>query len=185
MAVLANAPLSRLAMGIIAILCLSAAAGLFALDRYLDEHFRSEPPSERSRRLVCGSNLKGIGTSLQIYQAEHGRLPDAAFRTLVDGGEVTLKQLICPSSGKTVEDIEKDLHACYVLVGENGSLWSELPSPADTIVAYEREHHGGEGGHVLYADGRVEFIQPYSEVLRRVEESQRRLAAKNAGGPDH
>jgi len=175
-----NPPLSRLAVGFIALLCVSAMAGLFALNQHLNEHFRSEPPSERSRRLVCGSNLKGIGTSLRIYQAEHGLLPDAGFRTLVDSGAVALRQLNCPSSGKTVEDVEKDLHACYVLVAGNGSLWSELPSPSDTIVAYERDNHGGEGGHVLYADGRVEFVRPYAEVLRQVEESMQRLKEPDA-----
>jgi len=107
---------------------------------------------ELSKRLVCGSNLKGIGTSCKVYANDHREswpvpphfvkdigtkgvayaeqvgflrnfdsLSDIgttttgstrlsvtrAFWMLVRSGDVTVKQYICPSSGKEPDDTQE------------------------------------------------------------------------------
>lgn len=142
--------------------------------------------SELSRRLVCGANMKGISACMKIYGSERESFRADPFRALLDSGRITAEQLVCPSSGKTVRDIEEDPYACYVPVvydvpaSEGGTISSA------TILLYERDNHGGQGGNVLYADGHCTFVRPYAEVLRQVEESMRRSAtsqpAADGGG---
>ena len=134
------------------------------------------PQDDVYKRLVCGANLKGLGTSVKIYFAEYEGISDNPFQTMLDAGEITPMQLICPSSGKTLTDVRADPYACYVLVPGMTQVMATGVGDDSEVVAYERDHHAGQGGNVLYADGHVEFVRPYSEVLRRVEESKRKLS---------
>ncbi len=138
---------------------------------------------EISPQLVCAASMRGIVRSMTLYASEHGSLPGDPFRALLDSGEVTTKLYICPSSGKTVRDIEKDLYACFVPVAHDVPWWVEDTPASQAIVLYERDNHGGQGGNVVYADGHVEFIRPYSAMLRRVEESKRQMAEQRARVP--
>jgi prepilin-type processing-associated H-X9-DG protein len=131
---------------------------------------------ELSRRLVCGANMRGISACMTIYGSELESLRADPFRALLDSGEITARQFVCPSSGKTVQDVEKDPYACYVPVVYDMPGAESWNISSATILLYERDNHGGQGGNVVYADGHAEFIRPYSEMLRRVEESKRRSA---------
>lgn len=130
---------------------------------------------ELSKRLVCGANLKGLGTSMLIYINENNAVSDDMFQTFVDTGEIVPKQLICPSSGKTLEDVQADPYACYVLVPGMAQALAAGVSDTQLVVAYERDNHAGEGGNVLYADGHAEFIRPYTKVAELVQDTQQRL----------
>ncbi len=131
---------------------------------------------ELSRRQTCGSNMKAIATCSKVYRSEHESVSADPFRVLLDGGQITAEQLVCPSSGKTVQDIEKDPYACYVPVVYDMPGAESRNISSATILLYERDNHAGQGGNVVYADGHASFIHPYSEMLRQVEESKRRLA---------
>jgi prepilin-type processing-associated H-X9-DG protein len=130
---------------------------------------------ELSKRLVCGANLKGLGTSMLIYINEYDAVPDDMFQTFVDMGDITPKQLICPSSGKTLADVQADPYACYVLVPGMAQALAAGVRDRRLVVAYERDNHGGEGGNVLYADGHAEFVRPYSKVAQEVQDTQQCL----------
>jgi prepilin-type processing-associated H-X9-DG protein len=123
---------------------------------------------ELSKRLVCASNLRAIGTSILIYASEQeGQFPND-LQVLVDGGEVMPKQMLCPSSGGNV--------------GDRG--WSYVYIPGQTgaddsrnVLAYEKaENHDKEGANVLFLGGHVEFIKPYSRVEQMVAETKQRIA---------
>lgn len=131
---------------------------------------------ELSRRLDCGANMKAIATCSKVYRPEPESASADLFRVLLDSGEITTRQLVCPSSGKTVQDVEKDPSACYVPVAYDMPGTEGWNISSSTILLYERDNHAGQGGNVVYADGHTEFIRPYSEMLRRVEESKRRSA---------
>ncbi|MBN1511578.1 MAG: hypothetical protein JXB13_06150 [Phycisphaerae bacterium] len=131
---------------------------------------------ELSRRLVCGANMRGISACMKIYGSEHESFRADPFHALLEAGCITAEQLVCPSSGKTVQDVEKDPYACYVPVVYDMPGAESWNISSATILLYERDNHAGQGGNVLYADGHVEFVRPYAEVLRRVEESKRQMA---------
>jgi prepilin-type processing-associated H-X9-DG protein len=130
---------------------------------------------EDNTHLVCGANMKGLHTSMRIYASEYGSLPADPFRAMLATGELVPRQLLCPASGKSVADIQKDPYACFALVPYGVPQWDLGSLPSDTILLYERDNHGGQGGNVVYADGHVAFVRPYAEMLRQVEESKRRL----------
>jgi len=43
---------------------------------------------------------------------------------------------------------------------------------------YEKDWHSGEGGNVLFVDGHVEFVKPYSRVEELVQATKTRIAEK-------
>ncbi|MCK6484060.1 MAG: hypothetical protein L6R00_08005 [Phycisphaerae bacterium] len=105
---------------------------------------------ELSTTTVCASNLRGIGQALYVYAQDGGVFPESEadwVDRLLAANSVTPKALLCPAAGDTAG-------CSYRYVPGAGPN-----SPPYQIVAYEKpSNHGGEGGHVLYADGRVEFL---------------------------
>jgi prepilin-type processing-associated H-X9-DG protein len=133
---------------------------------------------ELSKRLVCSANMKGIGTALKIYAADsYGQYPPD-LQVFIDGGGCTEKQFWCPSSDAALGDI----HACYVYIPGQ----SEGNYDTRNVLLYEKQENHEEGGNVLFQDGHVEFIKPYSRVLELVAETEARIAerrAREAAGP--
>ena len=53
---------------------------------------------ELSRRLVCGAKMKGIAARMTMYKSELESFPADPYRVLLDGGDITAEQRICPPS---------------------------------------------------------------------------------------
>ena len=127
---------------------------------------------ELSKRLVCGANMKGIGTALKIYSLDsYGQYPPD-LQVLFDQGGFTEQQFWCPSSDADPGDI----HACYMYIPGQ----SEGNDDSRNVLLYEKPENHKEGGNVLFHDGHVEFIKPYSRVLELVAETEARIAERRA-----
>ncbi len=99
-----------------------------------------------AKRAVSASNLKGIGTALAMYNAEFMAYP-TTLDVLEDYG-IAGKTLQSPSAEGT--DI-KQPHYVYIPLPET--------APGTLVMAYEKpEINGNEGTNVLYADGRVAWV---------------------------
>lgn len=105
---------------------------------------------ELSKRLVCAANLKGIGTSMKIYEFDNPSAGRLTLQDLVDRGDIMSEQLICLSN--------EFGNANYVLVSPVKDVPDALPPR--TVMLYEpKSNHGDEGGNILFADGHVEFVK--------------------------
>lgn len=113
---------------------------------------------ELSKRLVCASNMKGIGTTLMIYANDHPGQGVPTLDYLVAQGEITAKQLICPSSGVNTTN--------YVVVtNTEGVVDNRTPFMYEPL-----SNHGDEGSNILFADGHVTFVRvpEYEDLMKAV-----------------
>ena len=115
---------------------------------------------ELSKRLVCASNMKAIGTAWKTYASDHPGEGIPSLDWLIDKGSIAPNQIICPSSGLTESN--------YVIVRyEPGG--SDRTTDSKVVVMYEpKTNHGGEGGNFLFADGHVSFVRvpEYDQLVR-------------------
>ncbi|MHC4063356.1 MAG: DUF4190 domain-containing protein [Planctomycetota bacterium] len=116
---------------------------------------------------VCEVNLQDINDAMVVYaDANDGAFPPD-FETLIRDGSLSEIDFWCPKSDPSSDDP----YECYQYVA--GQTTRDDP---DNVLIYEKpECHDGEGGSVLFVDGRVEFIEPYSQVedlLRQTREAQ-------------
>jgi prepilin-type processing-associated H-X9-DG protein len=125
---------------------------------------------ELSKRTVCMSNMRGLGTAMYIYAHEDSKFPDD-LGALIEANIATEKQFVCPS---TTAQVGSGLDACYIYIPGQG-----LASQPRNVVLYEkRGNHSDDGGNVLFQDSHVEWITPYSRVEELVAETKERLARK-------
>jgi prepilin-type processing-associated H-X9-DG protein len=123
---------------------------------------------EISRRIGCGRNLVALGTALNMYADRYdGRYPaaDSWCDSLVDGDYITKRQLKCPAdrkgpssyslnrniAGANRTDIPRDV----VLLFESKPGWSQVGGSEILTTDY----NNGEGCHVLFNDGHVDFVK--------------------------
>ena len=122
---------------------------------------------EPANRAKCASNLHQIGLAILLYQQDnHRAYPDTLGR-LVENEQVGAGVFVCPSGNEesstaaTPAEMAADIdagpakhHCSYVYLGRG--LTGDVP--ATTIVAYDApDEHDGDGGNVLFGDGRAEW----------------------------
>lgn len=119
---------------------------------------------ETSRAAMCVENLRKIGQSMRTFaELNGGRFPDK-LQTAVASGHLKPELLVCPESndsvapGVTMTDqsthLHKGKHVSYTYVGD-GLTTQSAP---ECVLMYETLDRHGEGMHVLFVDGRVQFI---------------------------
>ncbi len=117
-----------------------------------------------SPRMVCGSNLSGLGKAMLIYASDYDEkypTPDKWCDLLIQYGDVTKKQFRCLGNKK---------ERCSYAMNPN----CEPNSPGDTVLLFETkggwdrsggpellttENHNGYGCIILFNDGYVEFVK--------------------------
>jgi hypothetical protein len=133
-------------------------------------------------RLVCGTNLNGLGKAMMIYANDYdGKYPTANkwCDLLIQGDYTTEKQFVCRSASR-----EDDNGRCNYAMNPN----CEPNSPRDMVLLFETEagwnqfggpeilttdNHGGEGCNILFNNGHVKFVRNDLEKLKwKVEESE-------------
>jgi hypothetical protein len=125
---------------------------------------------EEASRDRCASNLEQIALSLSPYlSSDPGRrLPDS-LAPLVAGHNLRADVLVCPGSGDKVApgatpaeqaaNLEsKAGHQSYVYTGK-GLTAQAMADNALLVIAYEPLKHHGDGIHVLFADGKIVFVE--------------------------
>jgi prepilin-type processing-associated H-X9-DG protein len=123
-----------------------------------------------SQRLVCATNLKGLGTAMMVYANDNDdRLPTPGrwCDLLVSETGVGPKSFQC----KSVE-----LGPCNYAMNEN-LIGVGFEAPADTVLLFETcpgwnqvggydvlstVGHRGDGCNILFVDGHTEFIRTES-----------------------
>ncbi|MCK4658652.1 MAG: DUF4190 domain-containing protein [Phycisphaerae bacterium] len=127
---------------------------------------------ELSKRLVCASNLSGVGMAMDIYASQsNGEFPPD-LQILIDNGDVSYKQFICPSSNAVPGD---PINTCYIYIPGQTNL-----SNSRNVLIYEKpENHTDDGANVLFADGHCTFVEPYSRVEDMVRETKQRIAEES------
>jgi hypothetical protein len=125
---------------------------------------------EEASRDRCAANLEQIALSLRLYLTGEptGRLPDS-LAPLVAGYNLRAEVLICPGSGDKVAPGQTSAeqsanletragHQSYVYAGK-GLTAQAIGNNADLVIAYEPLKHHGDGIHVLFADGKILFVE--------------------------
>ena len=129
-----------LALGILGIaLVLPVEAQIFTA--------RLERGRESASQALCASRLQRLGQALQQYAPAHGnRFPDR-LEALVAAGAVPADALLCPAG--------RDSSAPYLYAASGMSANNDK----DLVLVYEPlSNHDRKGMHVLFADGRIQFI---------------------------
>ena len=115
-------------------------------------------------RMTCASNLRQIGQGIQMYANDnHGQFPPDLATVLLTQ-ELTSEVFVCyrtsdtratgPTTRAVAANLEAGGHLSYVYCGRG----MDMNAPATAVLAYERPGNHGDGMHVLFGDGHVEFL---------------------------
>jgi len=142
--------------------------------------------TERSRRILCASNLKQIGMGIVEYAYNNGGKFPPRLDVLIASGDLPPDVFVCPCSddewatGPTTQarlaEFAKKGHCSYVYLG--AGMTSSVP--ANFVLAYEKpENHRGEFMNVLYGDGSVWWMdkQQLNHLISELK------AGRNPPGP--
>lgn len=117
-------------------------------------------------RTVCTDNLALIRSGLLQHAMANDSAYPPDFETLIAAGQVSEDAFLCLGGRLT----SLDLTECYQYI--DGQTTDDHP---DNVLIYERESCHEGGSSVLFLDGRVEFIEPYSRVKELVAQTRARL----------
>jgi prepilin-type N-terminal cleavage/methylation domain-containing protein len=136
---------------------------------------------EQARRAHCMNNLSQIGKALALYAMETEDVYPTNLVDLAAGGHADNPKVFkCRSdrwrrSAKKVEDIDAgtaDRYCSYNLVTKDvDGAAANAVSPSTMAIAFDKDgvdgdvtendfggNHGDDGGHVLYGDGSVAWV---------------------------
>ncbi|NBB96204.1 MAG: hypothetical protein GVY16_10770 [Planctomycetes bacterium] len=138
---------------------------------------------EEAKKAVSAANLNGIGKSCVLYQADHGDAFPPDVEALIAYG-YGAKLFVSPLSGRPAPVWDHENRTLkgevdYILIDYSslGSKAGNLPSPSQTLLAYERpeNYRPGEEINALFVDSHVSTVSR-AELAKLIE------AAKKAGG---
>ncbi len=116
-------------------------------------------------RFSCELDLMTIGHVMRTYAKDNdGQFPP------------DLEAVIGTAAGQVSFEPDtklSDLQSRYVYI----TAQATSDDPANVLVYEKRDCRGG-GGHVLFVDGQVDFIEPYSTVEELVEQTRQRLMGR-------
>lgn len=125
-------------------------------------------------RAFVGNELGQVGRALiRYYVPEHaGQYPPDLASTLDDPniGHIHSLMLRC------LRHSRDETHECYTYIASQGLA----DDPRNVLIYGKAGCLSDDAAHVLYVDGRVEWVRPYSRVLDLVEQTRTRLAARAA-----
>lgn len=119
---------------------------------------------ERTKRLLCASNLRQIGQGIWVYRNDHRVWPQT-FAEILIGGDMNPETFTCRSSdARKVPDLTPQ-EAARSLTNPKHCSYIYFPPPADAgdvdaeaVLAMERmENHESQGMSILFGDGHVEW----------------------------
>jgi prepilin-type processing-associated H-X9-DG protein len=130
---------------------------------------------ERTLRVKCCSNLKQIGTAIQLYLDDsHGIFPPD-LGLLLTQTDLSAQVLVCPASDEEPAEgpdpkavaqkvLKEKGHLSYIYVYPGPEMTSGKIS-VDYILAYEPlANHLQEGMNILFGDGHVEWCSKAQAV---------------------
>jgi hypothetical protein len=141
------------------------------------DQYREASEKKRVIVMICRSQLGAIYPDLKAYADQHGGHFPAKLSDLVRGGYETQDLFVCPNSDDeyialgtptTIMAAEMDDGAhrgSYEYYGVN--LTKSSP-PDSVLIAESPANHAPSGGHVLYLNGNIDFLNPTD--LRRVRD---------------
>ncbi len=126
----------------------------------------------KAYEISCMNNLKQIGTTLQMFEIEQGRLPNAKFfpenpntdprsiKAILKNYGMPNEIFICPTAPRQL----KDLGLTYLWNDEvNGKSLYSIDNPSQTwlmvdmTAAYEKATSHRNGYNILYANFQVNW----------------------------
>lgn len=133
---------------------------------------RSGPDAKQK---LCIAQLQSIERRLVANAAPDGRYP-ADLKTIVDPDEFPAEILLCPESKAESADDAGNWSYAYI-PGQ-----SRQSDPRNVLVYEKQAMHPDGASNVLFVDGRIETVTPYSEVLTLVAETKARLKKGTEAG---
>jgi hypothetical protein len=127
-------------------------------------------------RVTCLVNLADLSNHLYTYASQHRGAVPPDFEALMPSDSSLALQLtnslICQGLARRQAVPEGDLHSSYEYIPGQ-----PLTGDPKNVLVYEKPgHHRHDGGYVLFQDGRVEWLEPYSRLLEAVSQTKQRLA---------
>ncbi len=120
-----------------------------------------------AKRENCTDNLRNLSKAMRAYAGDWDGAFPPDFETLISTGDATEDNFLCLGSFPV-----SDLYACYLYVADQTS-----DADPKRVLIYEKpECHGGEGGNVLYVDGKVEFVsaERMADLVEKTESALKR-----------
>ena len=138
---------------------------------------------ELAKRVVCMTNLRGVGIGVALYHVDHNDLDPVDWGELLNSDYFEPEMLVCPSSGteRSVDTMPADLErrVDYVLVSGMGGN-----APGDSLRAFELPRNDSQGiANMLYTDTRVSGILDFSEFMQQLQQVNDHLAELRREAP--
>jgi len=121
----------------------------------------------QARRLVCGTNMSGLGKAMLIYASDHDeKYPDTSqwCDLLIEHVDAPKKIFRCKGApegpcnyamNKNIEELGANAPPDMVLLFETSPGWNQAGGPEILTT----ENHNGEGCTIVFNDLHVDFVR--------------------------